>query len=84
MLYAPLNVFRGRSRSPTAVHLSPACHTRLYPVPECVISDDFVELRVVGKCVGTGADKRHAPFQHIDQLRQFIDAGCGEATYPNA
>src|SRR3954452_8655918 len=65
---------RGGSRSPASVHLCPACQSGLYPSAERIISDDFVKLVVMGQCVRAWPHQTHVAVQHVEQLRQLIDA----------
>src|ERR1700730_15218631 len=54
--------------------LRPARQSRLDAAPEGVVPNDLVELAVVRDSMGARPDQGHAAVEHIEQLRQFIDA----------
>src|ERR1700730_9167364 len=56
------------------MYLRPAGQSRLDAPPERVIPNYLIELAVVCDGMGARSDQRHAAVEHIEQLRQFIDA----------
>ena len=52
-------------------------------MPERIIGNQICVLIVVHNCMRTRAYERHVAFQHIDELRQLINAGCPQ-DLPNA
>ena len=58
-----------------AVDLRPTGDTRLDVVTERVVGDDVLVLGVVGNRMWPGADQRHLSPEHVEQLREFVDAG---------
>src|ERR1700730_9463366 len=61
----------------------PAGQSRLDAAPEGGIPNDLVELAVVCDGMGARPDQGHAAVEHIEQLRQFIDA-CPAQPFANA
>src|SRR5690625_5034365 len=53
--------------------LSPAGDARLDLVARKIPTDLYREFLVMAERVRTWPDQRHAPLQHIEELRQFID-----------
>ena len=60
------------------MYLGPAGQSRFDSPPERVIPDSLIELTIMGNGVGAWPDQRHAAIDHIEELRQFIDAGAAQ------
>ena len=57
-----------------ARHLGPACDAGFYPVAHHVLADEFRILLRVLKHVRPRADDGHFALEHVDELRQLVDA----------
>lgn len=77
---------QGVGLTAVAVDLRPAGDAGLDPVARAVFADRFLEGNAGGlgrRGVGARADHRHAAGEHVEQLRQLVDAGLAdEATDP--
>src|SRR5690606_30409548 len=61
-----------------AVDLGPAGDARLDLVPDHVALDELAVGLVVGYRMRPWADHAHAPLQHVEELRQFVERGAAQ------
>src|SRR3546814_7673575 len=81
VLDAPLDLFHGVGLSAPAVHLRPAGDARLHPVARRVGVDGFLVEPpggLGGGRVRARPDQRHVASEHVDELRQLVEAGSSQ------
>lgn len=66
-----LDVWRSATAS---MDLRPTCDARLHVMPERIVGDELPILVIVRHGMRSRADHRHVPLDHVEQLRQLIDA----------
>src|SRR5579859_4145253 len=75
--HAPDQMLRFARRAAVAVDLRPAGNPGLDPMTVRIGADDLVAelvLRLHADRVRPGADQRHVALEHVQQLRQFVEA----------
>ena len=74
MLDAPRNRIWIRGRASAAVHLRPTGYAWLNVVAEGIVGNHAIVVGVVGFGMWPWSDERHVPSEHIEQLRQLVEA----------
>src|SRR5262249_52898812 len=72
--HALRHLMHGSGFPSQAVNLGPACHARLHGKPVLVTGDQGAVFHIVGDRMRTRADQGHVALQHIQKLRQLVDA----------
>jgi hypothetical protein len=75
VVYTALHFFDSIRFATKPVDLGPAGNAGFDPIALDVVVDDRLIQRVVLDRVGTRADHGHVAAQHIEELRQFVEAG---------
>jgi hypothetical protein len=73
-LDALLHEIDGRSLAAEAIHLSPPADAGFHVISKCVVCHDPLIFGVVGDRMRPRPNQRHAAAEHIEELRQLVDA----------
>src|SRR3954466_12780209 len=74
MVDAFLHALQCRRLAAITINLRPAGNARLHVMAEGIAADQLGEMIVVSRCMRARSDNRHLAFQHIEELRQLVDA----------
>jgi hypothetical protein len=64
----------GRCLAAEAIHLSPPADAGFHVISKCIVGHDPLIFGVVGDRMRPRPHQRHAAAEHIEELRQFVDA----------
>src|SRR5262245_46518790 len=81
MLYTFPYLLEGVGLAAPAIDLGPAGDARLHPMARVVVLDRLLVeqgARLGGERMGPRTDDRHLAAQHVQELRQLVEAGAAQ------